>query len=251
MLVVLFVVVLVLLNLTLFTVQTITVQNEVESPYIDSEGIFLASGVRKGSNIFLLNESSTIAKIEAAHPYLKVTNIERKFPNGVVYHVTMRDAQFAIRVDGQTNYVILDSNLMAMDTVESSSALYRSSTLVSGVQIGDIDAGTILNPSTSAPLAAIRQLCIVGEGEQLTFGHFFSDIVFAESVMYIKVRTGATIRIDHYASVDVQAYCRTALELFSTYAEGSRERRTGYYSWKFDEERMINICYWSATDIAR
>ena len=111
-----FIVVLVVINSTLFTLQSIiinwmTSQNKLQGvkDYQISENISL------GQNIFLLKKDSITSSLEKKYPFLRVVSIETKFPNKIVIHSAERESLYAIKLtddsQGQSSnvqYAIVD-----------------------------------------------------------------------------------------------------------------------------------------------
>ena len=226
--VVVFIVVFILLNMTVFTISNVTVQNAVYSDYIDKTAIIESSGISTNQNIFMLNESNARLKIEEAFPYLEVVTVERKFPSSVVIHVDMRTPVMSIAVAGTSDkYAIIDTDLKILDVVDAGNDLYRMATHINHVEIGSPVVGVTLdyNDSTNRCLLDIGK---VSEGEQLQFWHFFSAITIENNLSYVTLRTGVTIRLDEIDSIDVKQHLRIALELFKTFDEQDYHRRKGF-----------------------
>ena len=226
--IVVFIVVFILLNMTVFTISDIKVQNAVYSDYIDKSAIIESSGIQHNQNIFLLNESNARLKIEEAFPYLEVETVERKFPSSVIIHVNMRTPVMSIAVAATADqYAIIDTDLKILDIVNATSDLYRMATHINHVEIYSPVVGVTLS-ADEATNRCLLDIGKVSEGEQLQFWHFFSAITIENNLAYVTLRTGVTIRLDNIDTIDVKQYLRIALELYKTFDEQDYHRRTGF-----------------------
>jgi hypothetical protein len=111
-----FVVVLVVINSTLFTLQSIsinwmTTQNKLQGvkDYQISENVSL------GQNIFLLKKDNITNTLEKKYPFLRVVSIETKFPNKIAIHCAERESLYAVKLAddsqgqlGNVKYAIID-----------------------------------------------------------------------------------------------------------------------------------------------
>ncbi len=235
-------VVFVLLNMTVFTISSISVENEVYSAYIDQASIIDASGITKGKNIFFLSESNSSEAIEKAFPYLKVSNIERKFPSKVVIHVDVRQGTMSIPAAEENVYAIVDGDLKILELVSIDTPVYASATHVTGVSLESPVIGTTLSTDINYN-ACLYTLSQVAKGEGLEFAGFFAAIRFETDNLYVTLRTGVTIRIDNWKSVDVMEHLRYALAKYKSLDEQDYRRRQGYiyfdsslgWNWRSDD----------------
>ncbi len=113
------VVLLVVLSSTLFAVSSVSVQfhstkNVLAS--VDETEIAKSSNIKTGSNVFFLSKTKAKQKIEQTYPYIKVLNIETKFPNKIIIHAIERDKVFAFQKDDK--YYVTDSDLKVLDIVD-------------------------------------------------------------------------------------------------------------------------------------
>lgn len=76
----------------------------------EKDEIIALSGIKKGKNIFAIDEDIAIENIEKSLPTLKVISIERTFPNGVYIYVTKRTPVFYMALSAG-EYAILDREL--------------------------------------------------------------------------------------------------------------------------------------------
>lgn len=241
--VVVVIVLFVLLNMTLFTVGEVTVQDEVFSDYIDKEAIIESAAIKMDSNIFILSETNATNNIETAFPYLKVDTIERKFPNKVLIHVSMRENAMSIPIAHSNNYALVDTELKVVGKVPESSPEYKAATHIESVTTEDREVGVKLDP-TDSESKCLLQLVSVSEGESFRFWHFFKTISFESTSIYITLHTGVCIRLDNYiVNVEseynginmIQHDLRMALKEYEKLDEQSAQRRTGYIF--FDEDK--------------
>ncbi|MDE6884749.1 MAG: FtsQ-type POTRA domain-containing protein, partial [Clostridia bacterium] len=97
-----------------FSIGKIDVDTTVDMAVMTKEEkseIIEISGIRKGKNIFAIDENIAKSNIELSMPTLKVISIERAFPNIVYIHVTRRTPVFWMLLDGG-KYAILDISLI-------------------------------------------------------------------------------------------------------------------------------------------
>lgn len=222
------IVVFVLLNMTLFTINTISVENEVYSAYIDQSGIIDASGINKGRNIFFLSEKTVVSNIEKAYPYLKVINVERKFPSKVVIHVDMRQGTMSIPTQEDGVYVIVDGELKVLELASPDSTSYSQATHVTGIALPDPTVGTDAFASSNEYKQCLTSVSKIAVGEGLEFAGFFSTIRFADQTLYVTLRTGVSIRVDDWRSADITSSLRYALEKYKKMDEQDFRRRQGF-----------------------
>ncbi|NCA68036.1 MAG: FtsQ-type POTRA domain-containing protein [Clostridia bacterium] len=236
--VILLVVVLIVLNLTLFTISDITVLNKVYSDLIIDNDIITSSNIQAGSNIFSLSERKAISNIEIDNPYIKVTSIERKFPNKIIIHVTVRTAVMTIAVNGGDGYALLDSNLKILEIVNQYSNLYSASTKIVGITVDAPVIGNTLN-TVNTYNAVLQIIGNIADNENLdgvAFLTFFEKITFVPDItvnnVRIKINSGVTFALTNNQYVEQQLrYC---LEKYKLTDELSLERKSGYYFFDGD-----------------
>ena len=97
------IVLLVVLSSTLFAVSEVKVsfqtppQNGLTS--VSETEIVQSANIKLGTNVFLLEKKKATQNLEKANPYIKVINIETKFPNKVIIHAAERDEVLAFQKD--------------------------------------------------------------------------------------------------------------------------------------------------------
>lgn len=103
-----FLTVLVVVNSTLFTLQGISM-NWLTTKYMlqDTKDYEIADEIELGQSVFLLNKAEITKKLEKSNPYLRVVQLETKFPNKLVVHCAERESLYSIRISN-TQYAILD-----------------------------------------------------------------------------------------------------------------------------------------------
>lgn len=236
--VVLLIVIIIVLNVTLFTINDITVLNKVYSDLIVEDDIIESSNIEYGSNIFVLSERKTIADIELENPYIKVTSIERKFPNKVIIHVTVRTPVMTIPINGSEDYALLDSNLKILELCDVYSNLYSASTKVTGILVEEpiIGSTLALTNSFNTALSTIGYIAYNENLDGVAFLTFFESISFNENEknnVRVKINSGVTFAITNNDYVEEQLrYC---LEKYRLTDELSSERKSGYFYFTNDE----------------
>lgn len=113
------IVLLVVLSSTLFAVSSVKVSFESSKNVlasVDETEMASAANIKNGTNVFLLSKKKAKKTLEKAYPYLKVVNIETKFPNSVIIHVVERDEVFAFQTEDKC--FITDSELKVLRIVD-------------------------------------------------------------------------------------------------------------------------------------
>ena len=238
--IVLIILLIVLLNMTVFTVKDVSVLNEVESQFIDADKILLDSGIKLGTNIFALSERKTSERIELANSYLEVVAIERKFPNKVIIHVSVRIPLMAIKIKDSDSYAVVDGSLKILERVDSTSSLYQTCTKVEGIEVTNFEIGNFLDKKNTYN-ARLNAISYVAENEMLNgiaFMNFFESISFnsENDVAMVKLRSGVTICLK--GEYDAESKFRYALELYRHFGEQSFKRNSGYIYFKSSGEEM-------------
>jgi len=231
-------VVFVLLNMTVFTIKDVTVLNKVESQLIDKNAIVNDSGIERGDNIFLLSESKISQTIERNNPYIKVTSIERSFPNKVIIHVSMRTPLMAVKIQNSSLYALIDGSLKILEIVDNQNNLYLGSTKINGIEITDpiVGGSLYLSNDLNSRLSEIGYVATEEQLDTSAFLNFFESMSFTGtegSIILIKLRSGVTICIN--GSQETERKLRVALEKYRDLGEQSYKRLSGYIY--FDESQ--------------
>lgn len=103
-----FLTVLIVINSTLFTLQTVNINWLTTKYQLQSVKDYqIAGGISKGQSIFLIKKDELSSKLEKEYPYLRVVSIETKFPNKIVIHSAERESLYAIKLS-DTEYAVID-----------------------------------------------------------------------------------------------------------------------------------------------
>lgn len=109
--------ILVTLCFTVFTVKNVEVNfrtSQIKS--WSNEQIIEESELPYGKNIFSIKKQQYIDKLEKKFPYLKVINIETKFPSTLVIHCAEREELFVVQRD--SDYIVCDDCLKILKIEE-------------------------------------------------------------------------------------------------------------------------------------
>lgn len=112
-----FVVLLVVLSSTVFTLQSVSLNWLTTRSLLaeeDLDSLTTNVSVPIGESVFLFRKSTLKEELEKHNPYLQVVSIETVFPNRAVVHVAERRQLYAIKIS-QDNYVILDKYLKILN----------------------------------------------------------------------------------------------------------------------------------------
>lgn len=154
------------------------------------------SGIKKGNNIFAVDEKIAVENIEVAMPTIKVISIERKFPNNVHIYVTRRTAVFSLRLD-DGRYAILDRELKIIDI---NSVGDGALTQLSGITAEDAQVGKSLVDTGVLPtMIKGAEKCSFINGR---FCAFFRKIDVGEENIVAATNTGVLIYLPISANVD-------------------------------------------------
>jgi len=103
-----FLAVLIVVNSTLFTLQSISVNWLTTKYELESiKDYTLVNSIEKGDSIFLIKKDEIKSNLEKKYPYLRVVSIETKFPNKIVIHSAERESMFAIKLSDD-EYAVVD-----------------------------------------------------------------------------------------------------------------------------------------------
>ena len=202
------------------------------------------SGIKKGESIFALDKASATSAVEKANPYLKVVNIERKFPNKVVIYIAERSPVLAIPVETEEGesalYALVDNELKILGVAtesEISGLTPVSNFTISG---GEESAGSFLGEDADG-LAGV-----VEGAESVTFvsnrfNDFIKNIEFSKSNVRVKTNTGVTFVLKNDGNV--KSMFVGAYTYYSNSADGSKERTSGYIffngaAWEWSENQV-------------
>lgn len=109
--------ILITLSLTVFSLKDITVDFRTSTQNLTAtQEEIIQSGEFSKSCVLFYNKNKAKEKIEKKYPYIKVINIETKFPASFVIHVTERQEVYALSKDDKVYY--LDEQLKVLRITE-------------------------------------------------------------------------------------------------------------------------------------
>ena len=112
-----FMTVLVVLNSTLFTLQSVSINWLTSKCELQNVKDYDLTGeVYTGQSIFLVNKNQISEKLEKDFPYLNIVSIETKFPNKIVIHSAERESLYAVNMSSD-KYAILDEKGKVLDII--------------------------------------------------------------------------------------------------------------------------------------
>jgi len=229
LIVIVLVLVMVVLNFTTFIVSNINVLSEIESPIINRNSIILSSGIGEKENIFFLNEKNISNRIESTNPYIKVTNIERKFPSTVNIYVGIREGLINIKIKNG-NYAILDSELRILEISKIDDDVLSAAVPVLGLELDSCTPGDLLD-ATNDTNRRIKEVTTTAT-EMLIDGNsflaFFEKIdVLENGDIYVHTNSGVTICL--FKDYSATEQFRSGLRLYQEFNQLDARRSTGYY----------------------
>lgn len=95
-----------------------------EENILSKDKIIAASGLKINKNVLFIKEKQIIANIQAKYPQVKVTNVERVFPNKVIIYVTVRVPILAVKAGEK--YALLDREMFVTDLISESELKNKS-----------------------------------------------------------------------------------------------------------------------------
>ena len=214
--IVLLVLTVVLLACTVFIVRHIKVESDIASPIVNEENIIESSGIEIGKSIISINKDKVRAAIEKDHPKVKVTFIERVFPNTVIIKVTVRTAVMTMDAEDESCFAVLDSDLKVLEIrsfVEKSSVQF---TPVSGVSFSlpeegaEALIGTVLDRESDPKKALVYSIAKASIDPNLDLGgasfkSFFLGITVSNDggYAYLLTNTGVSFVLDTSLSTSI------------------------------------------------
>ena len=119
-----FLTVLIVINSTIFTLQSVSINWLTTTIQLDSVNEYeLTSDVTRGGSIFLVNKNKITAKLEKNNYYLRVVSIETVFPNKLIIHSAERESLYAVgmpKMEGSDyRYAIVDEYGKVLDITSS------------------------------------------------------------------------------------------------------------------------------------
>lgn len=131
-----------------------------EENIISKDKIIAASGLKINKNVLFIKEKQIIANIQAKYPQVKVTNVERVFPNKVIIYVTVRVPILAVKAGEK--YALLDREMFVTDLISESELKNKSKEY--GYEFLTVDftlpsGKVIVGKQVSADVS--KELCVV------------------------------------------------------------------------------------------
>ncbi len=193
----------------------------------DSQEIIALSEISIGQNIFTIDENVAEATIEEGFGnVLKVSSIERVFPNKVVIHIELRDLLFAVNsTDGETYITDEEFQVNSIKKGDLTNFDYSSLVAINGI---------IVNGSFNiAELKLAKQ--IISGMHTLGFDNagvkaFIKSLDFYENTVTISLRqyVGTTITLGTSSSEtrDMISTLSARLDTLYTYSDADRQGKT-------------------------
>ncbi|MDO5022650.1 MAG: FtsQ-type POTRA domain-containing protein [Eubacteriales bacterium] len=141
------------------------------------------------SNYFNVNEERIKSGINS-NRYLQFLGMEKRFPNGLTIHVKERIPAACINYIG-IKYIIADDG-MVLETTKRAD-IENSLALISGLEIQDINVGSMPQVRKSSQMAACVQLL-----QELIMQGVINNtksISFADGGIYLSTRNGFTVNL--------------------------------------------------------
>lgn len=184
---------------TLFSIGGIDVNttNDITLSAEQKSEIIGISQIKKGKNIFSVDEGIAISNIELSQPTLKVISIERKFPNKVVIYVTGRTAVFSCKMqDGR--YAILDRELKVIAFADSENT---SLTRLGGLEEETFELGQVFNYKNGVLAKMIKGAERCSFINQ-RFCAFFPKVDVSEDSINLTTNSGVVMQLPISSNID-------------------------------------------------
>jgi hypothetical protein len=136
--------VVIVLNSTVFTIQKVDVQFENQTKVYsssDSAKLIAENSISLGQNIIFASKKDMTNIVERKNAYAKVINIEKVFPNKIIIHIIEREPVFCVSMQ-DSRYAILDGDLKVLDVKDIKGTLIDLSFLTS---ISTLSSGEFLS----------------------------------------------------------------------------------------------------------
>lgn len=184
---------------TLFSIGGIDVNttNDITLSAEQKSEIIELSQIKKGKNIFSVDEGIAIENIELNQPALKVISIERKFPNKVVIYVTDRAPLFSCKMsDGR--FAILDREFKVI-SIENTE--FDSLTKLSGLDDESLQLGQVLdykNGVLEKMIKGAERCSFINQ----RFSTFFTKVEVKDDVIDLTTNTGVIMELPISSNID-------------------------------------------------
>lgn len=118
-----FIVLVVVLSSTIFSLKNVNLVFYSNTINLTDKELIVESGdFQYNQSIFFLNKQKYIDNLEKSNPYLKVLNIETKFPNNLTINAIERNELFVVKTyqdNSFKNYAIVDDEFKVLNTSSS------------------------------------------------------------------------------------------------------------------------------------
>lgn len=156
---------------TVFTLGTVEIgwlsTTKVLSSKTDSQ-IVESAEFKKGESIFLIDKEKYKQNLETNNPYLKVINLEIKFPNKLKVSVVEREELYALKVVNTKaasgySYVYLDYDLKVLKITDSQVVANQQNPAILTLQnlnytVNDFSAGSFTNMPVANMLTSVGSM---------------------------------------------------------------------------------------------
>ena len=233
--------VLLILMWTLFGLSSVSVERHstTQNLVVTDEEIVAAGQFRMHASVLFEGKKKSIENIEKFasenenFAYIRVLNIETRFPNKFVIHIAEREELFAVEKDGQV--LICDRDLRVLRKTNSFTNTNQNAILLSGLTIEntDIAVGDFLSVGQgaiknfySSMLKNNRDLSEqLGKFEKITLSAYTDDVTNKEYVsMKLETFAGKTFVINNidFALADkVQKMFAVESAIYSAHTDGA------------------------------
>lgn len=131
--------VLVVLSSAVFALSSVEVNFVYSSPSLESikDEIIEGGEFAYGTNVLFLKKSPYINRLEKNFPYLKVLNLETKFPNKLVINCEERQEFFAVKLS-DNSYAIIDEDYKILDKTSSFVSTLDNAIMLDGITFSNV-----------------------------------------------------------------------------------------------------------------
>lgn len=240
------VVLLVVLNSTVFVVSEIIVTSDIDDDWYDQDEIISVSQINLGRNIFVVSESKASENIHSNLTDVRVISIERKFPNKVIIHITKRVPMVSIQISDESQYIITDWDLRILDIQSNSGDLYLNSTKIKGLTLdveGNRDEliGELIDDEKFDYVKNIAHSALLMGINDIGFSSFFEEIDFSiANYVHIKTNSGVTLVLVVGTDTTLEDQFQAAYSIYVNFDINDLERNSGYIiiteeGWQWQE----------------
>lgn len=228
-------VLIIVLNSTVFTISEISVSSDNGTNWYNKDLIIESSMITLGKNIFMVSESKATDNIQEANPDVRVTSIERKFPNNIIIHITLRIPIIAINITDTDNYLITDWELNVIDIASEGDELYNKSSLIKGISLnvtGNAEdlLGTKLADESLNTIVDITLAAATLGITDIGFETFFKSIDIGTShYAYIKTNSGVTFVIITDTDTEIEDQLQAVYSIYIGLDPSDSHRTSGFY----------------------